>query len=90
MLALIFPLLLWFLFSIRFYPNDLTKTLWETAKIFIGSGLWSLGILLIVNGLLHRFSQRSLEPRSLLRWVLWLSVITSLSASIEHYLRMKP
>jgi len=88
-LKLLLPILLWFLFSIRYYPSDLEKTVVETAKIFIGSGLWSLGTVLVVNGLLHRFSRRSLDPHSMLRWVLWLAVITAISASFEHYFGLR-
>jgi len=84
-LRLILPILLWFLFSVRYYPSDLVKTVLETAKIFFGSGLWSLGVVLIVNGLLHRFTKRSIEPNAMIQWVLWLAVITAVSASFEHY-----
>jgi hypothetical protein len=88
-LKLILPILLWFLFSLRYYPSDFGKTVIETAKIFIGSGLWSLGTVLVVNGLLHRFSKRSLEPATVLRWVLWLAVLTAISASFEHYFGLR-
>ncbi|WP_068515305.1 hypothetical protein [Caldimicrobium thiodismutans] len=81
--------LLWFLFSLRIYPSSLEKTFVESAKILFGSGLYALGLTIIINGLKFRFSKKSFTRRQFLRWVLLIALLTTLSASFEHYLRMK-
>ncbi len=81
--------LFWFLFSLRIYPSSLEKSLVESAKIFFGSGLYALGLTIIINGLKFRFTKTSFTRKAFIRWVLLIALLTSLSASFEHYFRMK-
>lgn len=82
-------LLLWFLFSLRIYPHNWEKTLLESAKIFIGSGIYALGLTIIINGLKYRFRQNYFTRRDFIKWFLIIALLTSLSASIEHYFKIK-
>ncbi len=81
--------LLWFLFSLRIYPLNIEKTILESAKIFFGSGLYALGLTIIINGLKYRFSKKYFSKIDFLKWFLVIALLTSLSASFEHYFRMK-
>lgn len=81
--------ILWVLLSLRLYPNNIEKTFFESAKIFLGSGLYALGLTIIINGLKFRFSKKSFSKRDFLKWFLTIALLTSLSASFEHYFRMK-
>jgi len=82
-------LILWILFSLRIYPTSLEKTLLESAKIIIGSGLYAVGMTLIVNGLKYRFTKSYFSREQFIKWVLVIALITSISASFEHYLKIK-
>lgn len=79
----------WFLLSLRPYPSSLEKSIIESAKIFFGSGLYALGLTIIVNGLKFRFTKRYFSREQFIKWVLVLALLISLSASFEHYFRMK-
>lgn len=79
----------WFLFSLRIYPTNLEKTFLESAKIFFGSGLYALGLTIIINGLKFRFTKKYFTRYDFLRWFFIIALLTSLSASFEHYFRMK-
>ncbi len=79
----------WILFSLRIYPSSLEKTLIESFKILIGSGLYGIGLTIIVNWLKFRFTKQTFTGKQYLRWILWLALLTSLSASLEHYFRIK-
>lgn len=79
----------WFLLSLRIYPSSLEKSIIDSAKIFFGSGLYALGLTIIVNGLKFRFTKRYFSREQFIKWVLVLALLISLSASFEHYFRMK-
>lgn len=79
----------WFLFSLRIYPSNISKTLLESLKIFLGSGLYGLGLTIIINGLLFKFRKKHLTREQFIKWVLLIAFLTALSASFEHYFRMK-
>ncbi|MFN3568006.1 MAG: hypothetical protein ACK4UR_03745 [Caldimicrobium sp.] len=79
----------WFLFSLRIYPSNFEKTLLESAKIFFGSGLYALGLTLIINGLKFKFTKKYFSRYDFLKWFFLIALLTSLSASLEHYFRMK-
>ncbi|QER41275.1 hypothetical protein F1847_00425 [Thermodesulfobacterium sp. TA1] len=81
-------ILLWVLLSLRIYPTDLEKTLWHSGKILIGSGLYGLGITIIFNGLLAKFTKKSLNRDQFLKMALWLAVLTAVGASLEFYFGM--
>jgi len=85
----ILPFILWVLLSIRFYPASVSKTIIESGKIFLGSGLYGLGMTLIFNGLSSKIWKKALSRENFIKMVLWLAVITSLSASLDHYFLMK-
>ncbi len=79
----------WFLFSLRIYPGNFSKTLVESLKIFLGSGLYGLGLTIIINGLLFKFRKKHLTREQFIKWVLIIALLTAISASFEHYFRMK-
>lgn len=79
----------WFLLSLRIYPSSLEKSIIESAKIFFGSGLYALGLTIIINGLRFRFTKRHFSREQFIKWILVVALLTSLSASFEHYFRMK-
>ncbi len=79
----------WILFSLRIYPSNQLKTILESLKIFFGSGLYALGLIIIINGLLFRFTKKHLAREQFIKWFLWMALIISISASFEHYFRMK-
>ncbi|MFN3921422.1 MAG: hypothetical protein ACK4K4_03375 [Caldimicrobium sp.] len=81
--------LFWFLFSLRIYPTNLEKTLLESAKIFLGSGFYALGLTIIINGLKYRFTKKYFSKREFLKWCLVIALLTSISASFEHYFRLR-
>lgn len=82
-------ILLWILLSLRIYPSNLTKTFLESLKILLGSGLYALGITIIVNGLKFRFTRTYFTKEQFIRWVVLLAFLTSFFASLEHYFRIK-
>lgn len=88
-LKFILILIFWILFSLRIYPSSLEKTLLESAKIILGSGLYALGLTLIINGLKYRFTKTYYSREQFIKWVLVIALITSISASFEHYLRIR-
>lgn len=79
----------WLLFSLRIYPSSISKTLFESLKIFLGSGLYGLGLTIIINGLLYKFRKKYLTREQFIKWVLIIALLTAISASFEHYFRMK-
>lgn len=81
--------LFWILFSLRIYPSNFEKTLLESAKIVLGSGLYALGMTIIINGLKYRFTRTYFSREQFIKWVLVIALITSISASFEHYLRLR-
>ncbi|WP_028841550.1 hypothetical protein [Thermodesulfobacterium hveragerdense] len=81
-------IVLWVLLSLRIYPLDLMKTLWDSGKIFIGSGLYGLGITIIFNGLLAKFTKKGLNRDQFIKMALWLAVLTAVGASLEFYFGM--
>lgn len=81
--------LFWILLSLRIYPSNLSKTLLESLKIFIGSGLYALGLTIIMNGLLFKLRKRYLSREQFIKWFLLIALLTVISASFEHYFRMK-
>jgi len=81
--------LFWLLFSLRIYPLSLSKTLLETLKIFLGSGLYGLGLTIILNGLKFKFTKKYYTREQFLKMALIIALLTALSASFEHYFRMK-
>ncbi|NPA39108.1 MAG: hypothetical protein GXO57_01485 [Thermodesulfobacteria bacterium] len=83
------PFILWILLSIRFYPGYIEKTIIESGKMFLGSGLYGLGMTLIFNGLSSKIWKKALSRENFIKMVLWLAVITSLSASLDHYFLKK-
>ena len=83
--AFILPLLLWILLSFRIYHSSLWKTFIDSEKIFIGSGLYGLGMTIIFNGLSAKITKKSLNREQFIKMALWLAVITAFSASLEHY-----
>lgn len=83
------PLILWILLSIRLYPSDFFKSVIHSGKIFIGCGLYGLGITIILNGILTKLSKKSLERETFIKYVLWLAVLTALFASLEFWLKIR-
>ncbi|MCS7150444.1 MAG: hypothetical protein N2Z40_01140 [Caldimicrobium sp.] len=81
--------ILWFLFSLRIYPSSIEKTIVESSKIFFGTALYALGLTIIINGLKFRFTKKSLNRIQFIKWVLFIALITAISASFEHYFRMR-
>ncbi len=81
--------LFWILLSLRIYPSNITKTIFESLKMFVGSGLWGLGVTLIMNGLLFRFTKRSLTREQFIKMILGIAFLTSFFASLEHYFRIR-
>ncbi|MFN4196897.1 MAG: hypothetical protein ACK4FM_02690 [Caldimicrobium sp.] len=79
----------WLLFSLRIYPTNLEKTLLESAKIFFGSGLYAMGITVIISGIKFRLTKKYFSKYEFLKWFILIAFLTSLSASFEHYFRMK-
>lgn len=79
------PFFLWVLLSLRIYPESLIKSLLHSGKIFIGCGLYGLGLTIIFNGLLAKVIKKSLTREQFIKTVLWLAVITAIGASLEYY-----
>ncbi|MDW8093506.1 MAG: hypothetical protein RMI63_00580 [Caldimicrobium sp.] len=88
-LLLAFVAILWVILSLRIYPSSFEKTILESIKILFGTGLYALGLTIIINGLKFRFTKKSFSRAQFLRWALLIALLTSLSASFEHYFRMK-
>lgn len=85
----ILPFILWVFLSIRFYPSNILETFLHSAKIFIGCGLYGLGMTIIINGLLTKWTKKSLKRESFIKIALWLAVITAFAASLEFYFGLK-
>ncbi|WP_038056820.1 hypothetical protein [Thermodesulfobacterium hydrogeniphilum] len=83
------PFFLWILFSLRIYPSDLLKTFLESGKIFIGSGLYGLGMTIIANGLTAKIAKKHFSREYFIKIALWLAVITAISASLEFYFGLR-
>ncbi len=79
------PIFLWILFSLRIYRLDLAKTILESGKIFIGSGLYGLGMTIIANGLTAKIVKKHFSREYFIKLALWLAAITAISASLEFY-----
>lgn len=79
------PFSLWILLSLRIYPENLVKTVLHSGKIFIGCGLYGLGLTIIFNGLITKITKKSLTREQFIKMVLWLAVITAVGASLEFY-----
>ncbi|MDF2954252.1 MAG: hypothetical protein OD816_001497 [Thermodesulfobacterium sp.] len=84
----VLPFILWVLLSIRLYQSDLSKTILHSGKIFIGCGLYGLGLTIIINGLLTKFAKKTLERETFIKYVLWLAALTAFFASLEFYFGM--
>lgn len=82
------PLFLWIILSLRIYPENLVKTVIHSGKIFIGCGLYGLGLTIIFNGLITKITKKSLNREQFIKMVLWLAVITAVGASLEFYFRI--
>lgn len=80
---------LWFLFSLRIYPSSIEKTIVESLKIFFGIALYAFGLTIIINGLKFRFTKKSFNRIQFIKWMLFIALITAISASFEHYFRMR-
>ncbi|PMP68519.1 MAG: hypothetical protein C0190_01440 [Thermodesulfobacterium geofontis] len=85
----ILPFILWILLSIRIYPSNILETILHSGKIFIGCGLYGLGMTIIINGLLTKFAKKTLKRESFIKIALWLTVITALAASLEFYFGLR-
>ena len=83
--SFVIPFLLWILFSIRVFPHDIWLTVKKTLYMLIGSLLYGLGMTLIFNGLNSKINKKSLSRENFVKMVLWLAVLTSFSASMDHY-----
>ena len=81
----ILPFTLWILLSLRIYSSDIIKTILHSGKIFIGCGLYGLGITIIINGLSAKLAKKTFGREKFIKIALWLAVITALSASLEFY-----
>ncbi len=84
----VLPIILWFLFSLRIFPSNLTKTLVESGKMFIGSGLYGFGMAIMANALTAKLTKKHFSREYLIKLALWLAVITAISASLDHYFRL--
>ncbi len=87
---LVLPAILWLLFSLRIFPNNLQETILHSGRIFIGSGLYGLGFTIILNGLSVKFTKKAMDRQKFVSTALWLAVLTSFAASVEFYFRMRP
>jgi len=85
----ILPFFLWVLFSLRIYPSDVLKSILHSGKIFIGCGLYGLGLTIIINGLSAKLAKKTFGREKFIKIALWLAVITALSASLEFYFGIK-
>lgn len=85
----VLPFLLWILFSLRIFPSDIKETLIHSGKIFIGSGLYGLGMTIILNGLLTKLAKKTFKRENFIKIALWLAAITAFAASVEFYFGLK-
>lgn len=85
----ILPFILWILLSIRIYPSNISETILHSGKIFVGCGLYGLGMTIILNGLLTKLAKKTLKRESFIKIALWLAVITAFAASLEFYFGLR-
>lgn len=85
----ILPFLLWIFFSLRIYPSDIAKSILHSGKIFIGCGLYGLGMTIIINGISAKLAKKTFSKESFIKIALWLAVITAISASLEFYFGLR-
>ncbi len=85
----ILPFFLWVLFSLRIYPSDIVKSVLHSGKIFIGCGLYGLGLTIIINGLSAKLAKKTFGRENFIKTALWLAVITAFSASLEFYFGLR-
>lgn len=78
----------WFLFSLRTDYPTFSKNLWETLRLFFSSGLFGLGLTVILNGLKVKFGKSAFSRAKFLEIFLWLALITSAAGFLEHYLKL--
>ncbi|MCS7279111.1 MAG: hypothetical protein NZ530_03505 [Thermodesulfobacteriaceae bacterium] len=78
----------WFLFSLRTDYPTFSKNIWETLRLFFSSGLFGLGLTVILNGLRVKFGKTAFSRYKFLEIFLWLSLITAATSFFEHYFKI--